>query len=349
MIAFTSHGKDLAAAIAKAAAGLPSRPVNPVHAGMLLQVGGLSGAPPGMIRITASDGQVAFSSTCDAAITEHDSVILPGRMLSEFSRYFGKSVSFESDGNSAVFTSGKSRFSLNASPGSRFPKWLEFPDVLGKLDGEDFTEAVKVVTVAAARNDPVLRAVRMEINDGKLLMLSTDRSRMALAAPVITALTLKADTVPHSPVLVPSSVLERFSHVLGEDEVSFGWNASLAGIATEGLVVTAPQVAGEFVKGWEMITRDYPPDVSTDADALLDAVKMAALAAGDRGTVRLAFAEELTGSASGDAGYHGELEWLGSSEGEPRVLDFTPRYLIDGITACKDQLSLSWTGRALLM
>jgi len=304
-----------------------------------------------MIRITASDGQVAFSSTCDAAITEHDSVILPGRMLSEFSRYFGESVSFESDGNSAVFTSGKSRFSLSASPGAKFPRQLEFPDVLGKLDAEDFSNAVKVVSVAATRNDPVLRAVRMEISEGKLLMLSTDRSRMALASPQITAVTVRGDIAAHPPTLVDAGILERFSHVLGKnDEVSFGWNATLAGVATEGLIVTAPQVAGEYVKGWEMITRDYPPAVSVDADALLDAVKAATLAAGDRGTVRLAFAEELVVSASGDAsGYRSELEWLGVSEGNPRTLDFTPGYLIDGITACKDQLSLSWTGRALLM
>jgi DNA polymerase-3 subunit beta len=303
-------------------------------------------AENGKIRIIASDGEVSFTANCEADVKEADSVILPGRMLSEFSRYFGRSVSVESDGTSAVITSGKSRFSLSASPGAKFPKWLEFPDVLGKLDAEDFAEAVKVVNVAATRNDPVLRAVRMEISDGKLLMLSTDRSRMALASPQITAVTLKADIAGDPTVLIDASILERFSHVLGS-EVSFGWNATLAGVSTEGLTVTAPQVAGEYVKGWEMITRDYLPDVPVDADALLDAVKAATLAAGDRGTVRLVFAEDLTVEASGDAGYHSSLEWLGT--GEPRTLDFTPKYLIDGITACKDELTLSWTGRALLM
>ena len=359
MITFTADGKDLAAAIAKAAPGLSSRPVNPIHAGILLQAGGLSGAPPGMIRITASDGEVAFSALVDAAIEEHDSVIIPGRMLSEFSRYFGKVVSFESDGNNAIITSGKSRFMLNVQPGAKFPQWLGFPDVLGKLDSEDFADAVKAVNVSAARNDMVLRGIRLEIKDDKLLMVSTDRSRMTLASPQLTAVTLRADVAPPPPVLVSASILERFSHVL-EKEVSFGWSGNLTGVATEGLIVTAPQISGDFVKGWEMITRDYPPYVSVDPVQLLDEVRAAALAAGDRGTVGLTFGKKaLMVKASSDSGYHGELEWLATTEetdagigkliAESRVLEFTPKYLIDGITACRDQLSLSYTGRALLL
>jgi len=314
----------------------------------------LVSAKSGKISITASDGQVTFTSDCEAEVKSEDSVIIPGRMLSEFSRYFGKSIFLESDGTSATVTSGKSQFSLSASPGSRFPKWLEFPDVLGKLDSGDFADAVRIVNMAAARNDPVLRAIRVDIIDGKLLMVSTDRSRMALASPQLTAVTLKADVSSPGPVLVPASVLERFSHVLG-DEVSFGWNASLAGVATEGLTVTAPQVSGEFAKGWEMITRDYPPEIPVNGAELASSVKMATLAAGDRGTVKLSFGDVLTVSASQDAGYRGELEWeaLGD-EGiagvtrEQRSFDFTPRYLLDGISL-GDDISLAYTGRAFLI
>lgn len=354
MITFTADGKDLAAAIAKAAPGLSSRPVNPIHAGMLII------PEEGKIRIIASDGEVAFSAECEATAKEGDPVIIPGRMLYEFSRYFTKVIIFESDGTSATISSGTSRFSLSAQPGAKFPQWLGFPDVLGKMDSEDFANAVKAVNVSAARSDMVLRGIRLEIKDDKLLMVSTDRSRMTLASPQLTAVTLRADVAAPLPVLVSASILERFSHVLGK-EVSFGWSGNLTGVATEGVIVTAPQISGDFVKGWEMITRDYPPYVSVDPARFLSEVRAAALAAGDRGTVRLGFGETLTVSASADAGYHGELDWLNGSffrdeyggiailAAEKRILEFTPKYLIDGITACGDQLSLSYTGRALLL
>ena len=69
----------------------------------------LVSAKSGEISITASDGQVTFTSDCEADVKEEDSVIIPGRMLSEFSRYFGKSIFLESDGTSATVTSGKSQ------------------------------------------------------------------------------------------------------------------------------------------------------------------------------------------------------------------------------------------------
>ena len=334
MPSFTAERESLVSAIAKAEKGLSPRPLLPVHAGMLFSADG------GILRVTASDGKFTFTGNCP--VQGNGSFVLPGKMLSEISKYFtGDTVSIEVSARSAIITSGKSKFTLGAS--SDYPQWLETPQAYVQLHGEEFISAIRYVAAAASHVDPVLQAVRIEITGSHLEMICTDRSRMALASPEIIAVTLKADAESPGPVLVPAAALERVSHVCG-DTVSLGWSGGLFGAYSDGVAMSAPQVAGEFIKGWKMIRDDYEPQVTADSAELTRLIKMAALAAGAKGTVTLALGERIVVSASGDASCSGELEISGTLE--PRSMEFTPEYLLSAIKGENVQLA---TGRALFI
>ena len=343
MLAFSADRKELVSAITRAAQGLSSRPQNPVHAGMLV-----TGMTEG-ISLTASDGDVTFTSSCGADITGTGSVIIPGRMLAEISRYFtGESVSLECGDPSlgedpvAVIISGKSRFTLEISPGEKYPRWSETPGALGTLDAADFASAVKAILSCASRVHPVMRGIRMELSDGRLLLTATDGSRMAFACPQVST---AGENVPAA-ILAPSAVLGHFAAAC-EGEVSFGWGdgVNLLGLRSQGLEMVTPLIAGEFHKSWVMIQEDHEPVVTADAAELAQMTRMAALAAGDQGAVTLDFADVLTVRASGSAGYSGELPLEGKPD--PRVLDFAPQYLLDASQG--EKVSLAWTGRALMI
>ena len=340
MLSFTADRKLFCSAVARAAAGLPQRPLNPVHAGMLV-----ASSSTERVRMTASDGYVTFTASCEAVATYPESMILPGRMLTEISRYFtGDRVEMRHERKTVTLTSGKSSFSLSCSNGEDYPSWLKPPHPLGKLNAGEFADAVKSVVTASKRDHPVQRGMRLAIEDDRLLMTCTDSSRMAFACPRMEI--VAADLIP-DPVLAPAVILERFARV-AEDEVSLGWSSgkvNLIGVSTPGLEVSAPYVQGKLPDSWVMIRDDYQPQVTLDGAELTQLVKMAALAAGDKGAVQLDFSDVLTVSAAGDAGYSGEMETEGALT--PVTLEFTPQYLLDGLTG--ENVTLAFTGRALLM
>src|SRR5271166_1437001 len=208
LLAFNADRKALCEAIAAASQGLSSRPQNPVHAGMLVTLGHENGFHDGSVALTASDGWVTFRSLISASHEEDGSFILPGKLLGEISRYFtGDSVSLESEGSSVTLISGKSRFTLSSTPGEEYPGWSKSPEPLGKLDAGAFSDAVKSVAVAAKRDHPVQRGMRLAIEGDRLLMTATDGSRMAFASPQLSAVTLKTDAPV--PILAPAAVLDR--------------------------------------------------------------------------------------------------------------------------------------------
>ena len=126
MLAFSADRKPLAEAIIRASQGLSNRPQNPVHAGMLITSTGTE-----ILHLTASDGDVTFTASCDADITGNGSCILPGRMLAEISRYFtGDAVIFEEKDTTAEITTGKSSFTLSSSDAEKFPSWEKSPPVI---------------------------------------------------------------------------------------------------------------------------------------------------------------------------------------------------------------------------
>jgi DNA polymerase-3 subunit beta len=346
MLKLTADRKSLCEAIQRASQGLSSRPQNLVHAGMLIKLDPISG----MLEITASDGDVAFTAFVLADTSDSGKIILPGKMLSEISRYFtGNSVSVECRETTAKVISGKSEFTLSLSPGEDYPKWSKSPEPLGRLDAGIFADSVKSVSVAASRIHPVMRGMRLELEDEKLLMTCTDGSRMAFASPVLDAATLKTGIARPSPILAPAAVIDRFSRVT-EGEVSFGWTdgINLLGLWTKGLEMVTPLTAGEFHKSWVMIREEHDPQLPVDAIELTRMVKIAALAAGDQGTVKLGFSGGITVQASGDAGYSEVLDADPSGVASfPESLEFTPQYLLDGLTG--ENVTLSWTGRALMM
>ena len=337
MLAFSASREGFCQMIAEASQGLSSRPQNPVHAGMLLATSGT-----GKLYCTASDGDVTFSSSCDAAITGSESIILPGGILREMSRFLpGDIVELECTATTAVITCGKSRFTLSSIPGEDYPSWPSPPEALGKLPAEDFISAVKIVSAAAKKDHPIQRGMRLAIKDDHLQMTCTDGSRMAYASLPLARTLL----TPGDPVLAPAAVLERFSRV-AEGEVSAGWEGNLLGLSCDDLEMSAPQVSGEFPKTWTMILKDHEPVMTVNVPELSQMIKMAAVTVGDKGAVTLEFSDKAAGYLSaGSPGYLGVLETKGSLE--PRILDFTPQYLLDGLHG--EEVSLSWTGRALMI
>lgn len=339
----TADRKALSAAITRAAQGIGTRPVKPVHAGMLIEVSREAG-----VRLTGGDDDVSFAAQLNGTldVREEGSVILPGKMLNDITKYWTKDeVTIEAEPPLATVITSGSRFTLSCQDGEYYPSWTAPPPPLGQLGAEEFSDAVKKVIPAASDVEDLLKTVMIAIESDHLLMVSTDRYKMAVMSPELRSVSLFADAGNFPPqVLIPNWIFSRFARVTGS-EVSFGWNDKLIMLGTEGLNVTARQFGGTFIAKWRQVMDSEPARCCTaDTADLLRAVRMAQLASGDGDGIEMAFISEgnIAVSAKGDKG-SSVTDVPCDYQGEDITFAFGAQMVIDALGACEDSADLAFS------
>ena len=167
----------LAEAVAWAARALPTRPVIPILAGLLLE------ADEGGLTLSCFDYDVSARVGAEAAVAEPGRALVSGRLLAEIARSLpARPVDLESEGDIVILTCGSGRFTLLGLPPDDFPTLPALPPPAGTVDGGRFATAVSQVAIAAGRDDtlPMLTGVLIEIDGGEMTLVATDRYRMAV-------------------------------------------------------------------------------------------------------------------------------------------------------------------------
>jgi DNA polymerase-3 subunit beta len=324
--------KDLMEAINRASQGIPGKPLNPVYAGMLIRT------LEERIQLVASDGDVTFTSTAPADIRSPGAVVLPGKMLTEVSRYFtGDSIGIECPGDSpyAELVLPRSRFRLHATPAEKYPDWAQPPYPIGEVPAEEFASILKKVAKAAdsSGNTPALETVNLSMLQDRLFAVSTDRYRMGLASLDFLSKSLRADVIPPDPALVPRGVAERFARVLEDGVVSLGWNESLISMQALSFGVISRLISGKFLP-WQSMLKEPEGWFTADTEELIRSIRMAALVAADD-KVTLDFAkDELTVSAATGTGEASSTLGTSGWDCDPVSLLFGAQMLLDGLSGC---------------
>lgn len=347
MISFTADRVELGAAIARAAQGLPSRPVQPVYAGLLFTV------DAGIVHITASDGDVTFMSS-SPAIADDDpgSFVLPGKVITDIFKYIaGRDVTVSFTGSDVLIEAGRSMYRFPAVDGEKYPTWLQGVETkyLGSVDGAEFADLVRFTVPAASRSDsrPTLRTVALSLADDKLTLVATDSYRMAMVSPQFRPVLREDD--PPGQVLVPSWVMDRFARMCDEDEVVIGWDGALVFMDTHGLKVVARQIAGKYLDWRRVIAKKKQADLQAEGNVLelIRAVKAAALVAGEAAGIRLEFSQDghihvrAKGSGSCD-------EMIGTDYcGETVSFIIGPQMLLDGLAGCDESALFRFSSNPL--
>ncbi len=337
----TADRDQLALAVTRAAQGLPLNPVIPVRAGMLLQTSG------DHVHLTCADEDVTFVARMPLLEEAEDgSCILPGKLLTEMVRYLPQQqVIIDVQDHQAVFTCGRSSFTVRTKPGSEYPWWAASPAPLCRLDADVLAAGLRKVAAAAGPPDsepPVLAAILLRL-DGTLALVATDRFKlgmMELPAVPLSATSDPAETKVET--LLPARVAERFARAC-EGEATVGWDDALISLHSEGLLVTARQIAWRDEEGnikfpkWESVMGGEHTWFACVTAELIRAVKMASLAADDD-RIELAFSEcEIAVTAGGNACQVVECGY----DGEPVTLAVGGRNLLAGLAGCGELVRLA--------
>ena len=355
---FTVQRDALAEAVTWVARALPTRPVVPVLAGLLLRAeredqNQPESNGPGWLTASCFDYEVSARMRVRAEVAEPGVFLVPGRLLVEIVRSLpGQPVEFGDDPDGISVTCGEASFAVASLPSGEYPELPELPQLAGTADGGALATAIGQVTPAASRDDtlPMLTAVNVELAGTTMTLAATDRYRLAMRelgwnpAPGFG----DADRVS---LLVPARTLSDAAKMMSAGtEVAIMLRpggdrsgvASAGGGAAEAMIgfdagerrLTARLLAGEFVRYRSRFPDEFGCTADLPAEAFAEAVRRVALVA-ERGTpVQLTFAPGRVTVGAATQGQARARESVPADfAGDEPVIAFSPHYLLDGVVA----------------
>lgn len=322
---------NLADAVAWAARTLPTRPTNPVLAGVLLS------ATEDRVTLSSSDQAVSSQVAFDAEVSEPGETVVSGKLLADIAKSLPhKPVSLTLEGSRVVLQCGRSSFTLPTLPVEDYPALPDLPPVLGRVSGEELAEAVGQVAFAASRDDtlPLLTGVRMEFTGQTVTLAATDRFRLAVREFNWQA----TETDLESNVLVRAKTLLDVARPLAgvaNVDISLDETASLIGITGGSRRSTTPVLDGAYPDYRRLLPKEAAAVATVTTADLIESVKRVKLVV-DRPNIpiQLDFSdgEVLLRAGAGDDAHATEIL---ESElvGDPIKIAFNPEYLLEGLAA----------------
>ena len=361
---FTVDRDALGEAVTWVARALPTRPVLPVLAGLLLRAEREGEDPnptgengPGFLTLSCFDYEVSARMQVRAEVAEPGTFLVPGRLLVEIVRSLPAApVEFGDDPDGISVTCGGASFAVASLPSAEYPELPDLPQLAGTADGGVLATAIGQVTPAASRDDtlPMLTAVNVELDGKTMTLAATDRYRMAVRdldwnpAP-------GAGDQGRIALLVPARTLSDAARMIGHDtEVRVvlrhggdgagagGQDGSGSPGAAEAMIgfevgerrLTTRLLAGEFIRYRSRFPDEFACTAELPAEAFAEAVRRVALVA-ERGTpVQLTFGPGRVTIAGATQGQAKAKESVPADfSGDEPSIAFSPQYLLDGVVA----------------
>jgi DNA polymerase-3 subunit beta len=356
---FTVQRDALAEAVTWVARALPTRPVVPVLAGLLLRAEredqnqpGSNG--PGWLTASCFDYEVSARMRVRADVAEPGVFLVPGRLLVEIVRSLpGQPVEFGDDPDGISVTCGEASFAVASLPSGEYPELPELPQLAGTADGGALATAIGQVTPAASRDDtlPMLTAVNVELDGAMMTLAATDRYRLAVRelawdpAPGFggqerVSLLVPARTLSDAAKLMSAGTEVRImlrpagDRAGAADGGGAGAAEAMIGFDAGERRLTARLLAGEFVRYRSRFPDEFGCTADLPAEAFAEAVRRVALVA-ERGTpVQLTFAPgRVTVGASTQGQARARESVPADFAGDEPMIAFSPHYLLDGVIA----------------
>lgn len=328
----------LGQAVSWTARALPTRPVVPVLAGLLLQAEGDE------LRLSCFDYEVSARAAVAADVGEPGTALVPGSLLAEIARNLPSAdVEVSTTAEMVVLTCGSAEFTLVSLPLADYPALPAVPGVAGTVDGGLLATAAAQVVPSASRDDtlPMLTGVCLEADGPVLTLAATDRYRMAVRTtrwepvdpqarlrvlvPARTLAEVARTMAPGNPVTIAVGQPER------DDDRPVGGVICFEGA---GRLLSARLIGAEFIRYEARFPAGFEASAQLPAGPFTEAVRRVSLVADRGAAVQLAFRRDVVVIEAQSAGRARAVESVPAQlDGADQVISFNPHYLLDGLTA----------------
>ena len=309
------------------------------------------------IKITASKDSVAVCATdLEVGITYsiamvevagEGEVVVPADKLAAIVREsVDEIIEVESSDAAVKIKGADSNFTIYGHDPSQYPTVQDFDgDGDLRINLDKLQDGIEQSVFAAAKESTryALNGTLWEVKGKKLTLVATDGRRLAKCVVGMEA-AAKGD-LPDGRIIVPAKTMQLIDKVGGDADaavaVKFVDNQIL--INSGQAVISSNLVEGNFPKYEDIIPKDYDNRVTLSTDAVLSAVRRAALLANeDSKGIKLGIKKgEMTFSSrapeTGDAKIDMDVDY----SGDAIEIGFNPQFLVDVLRVIKaDEFNL---------
>ncbi len=345
--------ENLSRGLAVVGRAVASRATLPITQNVLLET------DRSMLKLSATNLEIAITTWIGAMIEEEGSITLPARLLTEFVNSLPSDrIDLDLEAGSGVMdlTCGRAQARIHGASSDDFPPIPQVEEgISAQIAAQEFKAAISRVVFAAATEEsrPVLTGVEAKLSGDRYTLAAADGFRLAvqhgaLAEPV-------AEDID---VIVPARTLNELTRLLGDQdtpvEIMMVPARGQVLFKVGGVEVVSQLLQGTFPNYDQLIPQNYDNRSVFDLQKLLGATRTAAIFARDGSNIirlQMTPAEEegLAGKAivsarSEEVGEnHGEVDAEAVEGGESKIA-FNSRYLQDVLTVLeRGQVALETT------
>jgi len=277
-----------------------------------------------MLKLTATNLEIAITTWIGAGIEEEGSVTVPARLLSEFVNSLPSQpdqINLEVPPDSSVLqvSCGRANANVHGTDSSEFPPIPTVDEnVAAKVDPQVLKAAIGRVAFAAATEEsrPVLTGVEVKLIDDRFTLAAADGFRLAVQSGPLSQ-PVDADIE----VIVPAKTLNELSRLLGDGgepvEVMMTPAKGQVMFRTQGVELVSQLLQGAFPNYDQLIPQNYQARAVFDLPTLLRATRTAAIFARDgNNIIRIQMEPDTNGGTPGKAIISSRSEEVGDNQGE---------------------------------
>ena len=282
------------------------------------------------LRITGYNLEFGITNSIDAQVITEGKMIVPAKIFLEIIKKMPESdISVELNGQKCAIRSGKSEYFImsgNVDDYPELPKIEEKEEIM--IEGEKLKSMISQTAFAVAIMDarPVFTGCLFDIEDGKINIVSTDGSRIAVRTENINTDGKKSFVVPGKALNELEKLIDNDSETikieLGKEHIIFNLNNCL---------LISRLLDGDFLNYKQCVPNNYSAKVEISTSEFIDTIERTSLIIYDRikSPVRLEFQNDkiaVTCNTSLGKSYD---EIPCDLEGKEMEIGFNSRFLLD--------------------
>jgi DNA polymerase-3 subunit beta len=221
---------------------------------------------------------------CPAVVHTDGRVLVPAKPLAETLRALdAPEVRLVVEGARLAVRVPDARYALPLLDVDIHPGVPQPPAAVGLVPATPFASVLSTVAATASRDDalPLYTGVRIRAENDSLVLLATDRFRMAVA-------TIPWQPVGHLDASVPAALLVELARQIPQaGTVSLHADRDRMGFAWGGTTLTTAVLDGTAIHESKVPLSDVDTELTLDADALAAAVRRVSLYTDPRGIIAM--------------------------------------------------------------
>jgi DNA polymerase III subunit beta len=308
----------------------------------------LNAGESGAVELVGTDLELEIRTSFSATVNVPGSITLPARKITDIIRALpeGADIRIKVDGDKAVLSSGRGRYTLSTLPADGYP--LMQPEVDGicmELDQTQLRKVLEKTAFAMAQHDVryYLNGLLLEVRPGGLTAVATDGHRLAKVE-----LDLESDLSEPMQVILPGKTVAELKRLLlgGDEKVRINLTERTIQLQLGTTQVTSKLIDGRYPEYDRVIPRNPDRLAVVDRGALRQALQRTSVLSNEKYKgVRLTFdAGLLRLQAHNPEQDEAEEELELDYKSEPTTIGFNVAYVMDLLGVLeKDEVEISFS------